>query len=430
MFEALLGFAAMFALMMLRVPIAVSMGVVGLVGIGLMRSWPAALASSTTEILDVAKYTLSVVPLFVLMGNFVTRAGMSRELYRVAYTFIGHRRGGLAMSTIAACAGFGAICGSSIATTATMARVAMPEMRRFNYRDSFAAGSIAAGGTLGILIPPSVIMVLYAIMTEQSIGALFAAGVIPGLLATLFYMVAASVVTRRNPELGPSGERSSWAERLRALRDIWGVLVLFAIVMGGMYGGWFTPTEAAGIGAMGGFLFALARGALTWPVLIDVLVQSARTTAMLFTILIGASIFASFANFTTMPQDLKDFVEQFSIHPIAVIVAICAVYVVLGTAMEELSMILLTVPIFFPLITHLGFDPVWFGILIVCVVEIGMISPPVGMNVFVLRSVLPDVPTGQIWKGVMPFLYADIVRLAVLIAFPVITLWLPRTLGL
>jgi tripartite ATP-independent transporter DctM subunit len=430
MLEALLGFAAMFALMMLRVPIAISMGVVGLVGIGLMRSWPAAIASSTTEILDVAKYTLSVVPLFVLMGNFVTRAGMSRELYRVAYTFIGHRRGGLAMSTIAACAGFGAICGSSIATTATMARVAMPEMRRFNYRDSFAAGSIAAGGTLGILIPPSVIMVLYAIMTEQSIGALFAAGVIPGLLATLFYMVAASVVTRRNPELGPSGERSSWAERLRALRDIWGVLVLFAIVMGGMYGGWFTPTEAAGIGAMGGFLFALARGALTWPVLIDVLVQSARTTAMLFTILIGASIFASFANFTTMPQDLKDFVEQFSIHPIAVIVAICAVYVVLGTAMEELSMILLTVPIFFPLITHLGFDPVWFGILIVCLVEIGMISPPVGMNVFVLRSVLPDVPTGQIWKGVMPFLYADIVRLAVLIAFPVITLWLPRALGL
>jgi C4-dicarboxylate transporter DctM subunit len=430
MLEALLGFAAMFALMMLRVPIAISMGVVGLVGIGLMRSWPAAIASSTTEILDVAKYTLSVVPLFVLMGNFVTRAGMSRELYRVAYTFIGHRRGGLAMSTIAACAGFGAICGSSIATTATMARVAMPEMRRFNYRDSFAAGSIAAGGTLGILIPPSVIMVLYAIMTEQSIGALFAAGVIPGLLATLFYMVAASVVTRRHPELGPSGERSSWGERLRALRDIWGVLVLFAIVMGGMYGGWFTPTEAAGIGAMGGFLFALARGALTWPVLIDVLVQSARTTAMLFTILIGASIFASFANFTTMPQDLKDFVEQFSIHPIAVIVAICAVYVLLGTAMEELSMILLTVPIFFPLITHLGFDPVWFGILIVCVVEIGMISPPVGMNVFVLRSVLPDVPTGQIWKGVMPFLYADIVRLAVLIAFPVITLWLPRALGL
>jgi C4-dicarboxylate transporter DctM subunit len=428
--EALLGFVAMFALMSLRVPIAFSMAVVGFAGLWWMRSWNAAVASTTTEILDIAKYTLSVVPLFVLMGNFVTRAGMSRELYAAAYSFIGHKRGGLAMSTVMACAGFGAICGSSIATTATMARVSMPEMRRFGYRDSFAAGAIAAGGTLGILIPPSVIMVLYAIMTEQSIGALFAAGVVPGIMATLFYMAAAAIVTARNPALGPPGERSSWAERLAALKAIWGVVLLFAIVMGGMYGGWFTPTEAAGIGAMGGFLFALARGTLTWPVLVDILVSSARTTAMLFTILIGASVFASFANFTTMPNDLKDFVEQFQIHPIAVIVAICFVYVLLGTAMEELSMILLTVPIFFPLVTHLGFDPIWFGVLIVCVVEIGMISPPVGMNVFVLRSVLPDVPTSQIWKGVMPFLAADIVRLGVLIAFPIITLWLPKTLGL
>jgi tripartite ATP-independent transporter DctM subunit len=428
--EALLGFVAMFALMSLRVPIAFSMAVVGFAGLWWMRSWNAAVASTTTEILDIAKYTLSVVPLFVLMGNFVTRAGMSRELYAAAYSFIGHKRGGLAMSTVMACAGFGAICGSSIATTATMARVSMPEMRRFGYRDSFAAGAIAAGGTLGILIPPSVIMVLYAIMTEQSIGALFAAGVVPGIMAMLFYMAAAAIVTARNPALGPPGERSSWAERLAALKAIWGVVLLFAIVMGGMYGGWFTPTEAAGIGAMGGFLFALARGTLTWPVLVDILVSSARTTAMLFTILIGASVFASFANFTTMPNDLKDFVEQFQIHPIAVIVAICFVYVLLGTAMEELSMILLTVPIFFPLVTHLGFDPIWFGVLIVCVVEIGMISPPVGMNVFVLRSVLPDVPTSQIWKGVMPFLYADILRLGVLIAFPVITLWLPKTLGL
>jgi tripartite ATP-independent transporter DctM subunit len=430
MIETLLGFVAMFALMSLRVPIAFSMAVVGFAGLWWMRSWNAAVASTTTEILDIAKYTLSVVPLFVLMGNFVTRAGMSRELYAAAYSFIGHRRGGLSMSTVMACAGFGAICGSSIATTATMARVAMPEMRRFGYRDSFAAGSIAAGGTLGILIPPSVIMVLYAIMTEQSIGAMFAAGVLPGLMAMLFYMAAAAIVTARNPELGPPGERSSWAQRLAALKSIWGVVVLFGIVMGGMYGGWFTPTEAAGIGAMGGFLFALLRGTLSWPVLTDILVSSARTTAMLFTILIGASVFASFANFTSMPNDLKDFVEQFQIHPIAVIVAICFVYVLLGTAMEELSMILLTVPIFFPLIVHLGFDPIWFGILIVCVVEIGMISPPVGMNVFVLRSVLPDVPTSQIWKGVMPFLLADILRLAVLIAFPVIALWLPKTLGL
>jgi C4-dicarboxylate transporter, DctM subunit len=430
MFEALLGFAAMFVLMSLRVPIAFSMAAVGLIGIGLMRSWPAALSSTATEILDIAKYTLSVVPLFILMGNFVTRAGLSRELYQASYAFIGHRRGGLAMSTILACAGFGAICGSSIATAATMAKVAMPEMRRFKYQDSFAAGSIAAGGTLGILIPPSVIMVIYGIMTEQSIGALFAAGIIPGIIATIFYIVAAGIVTARNPALGPPGERTSWAGRISALKNIWGVLLLFGVVMGGMYGGFFTPTEAAGVGASGGFLFALFRGRLTVDVIKDVLIDSSRTTAMLFTILIGASVFANFMNFTTLPSDLQAFVTQFQIHPMAVIVAICVIYVILGTAMEELSMILLTVPIFFPLVTALGFDPIWFGILIVCVVEIGMISPPVGMNVFVLRSVLPDVPTAAIWRGVTPFLIADLFRLALLVAVPSITLFLPRLLKL
>jgi C4-dicarboxylate transporter DctM subunit len=430
MTEALLGFGAMFVLMALRIPIAFSMGIVGVVGIGLMRSWNAALSSTATEILDIAKYTLSVVPLFVLMGNFVTRAGMSRELYRAAYSFIGHRRGGLAMSTILACAGFGAICGSSIATTATMARVAMPEMRRFGYRDSFATGAIAAGGTLGILIPPSVIMVIYGIMTEQSIGALFAAGIVPGILATALYMLTAHLVVRRDPAIGPPGARTPWPERMRALADIRSVVLLFVIVLGGLYGGWFTPTEAAGIGASGGFLIALARRELDAASLVHVLTDSARTTAMLFTIVIGASLFANFVNFTTLPSDLREFVLEFGLNPILVVVAICVIYVVLGTAMEELSMILLTVPVFFPLIQALGFDGVWFGILVVCVVEIGMISPPVGMNVFVLRSVLPDVPTGSIWMGVTPFLMADLVRLALLVAFPAITLWLPQLLSL
>ncbi len=416
--------------MVLRVPIAFSMGIAGLAGIGLMRSWPAAFSSSTTEILDIAKYTLSVVPLFVLMGNFVTRAGMSRELYQAAYSFIGHRRGGLAMSTILACAGFGAICGSSIATTATMARVAMPEMRRFNYRDSFAAGAIAAGGTLGILIPPSVIMVIYGIMTETSIGALFAAGIVPGIIATGFYLAAIVYATSRQPTLGPPGERTPWVGRLLALQQIWTVVLLFVVVLGGMYGGWFTPTEAAGVGATGGFFFALLRGHLNFAGLRDVLTESARTTAMLFTILIGASIFANFVNYTTLPDDLKNFVLQLQVSPFAVVLVICLIYIALGTAMEELSMILLTVPIFFPLVTALGFDPVWFGILVVCVVEIGMISPPVGMNVFVLSSVLPDVPTGAIWRGVTPFLVADLFRVAVLIAFPILSLWLPKALGL
>ena len=430
MTEGLLGFAAMFVLMALRVPIAVAMGLVGLVGLGLMRSWPAAMSAAGGEFVDIGSYTLSVVPLFVLMGNFVTRAGMSRDLYQAAYALIGHKRGGLAMSTIAACAGFGAICGSSIATTATMARVAMPEMARYNYAPSFAAGSVCAGATLGILIPPSVILVIYGIMTEQSIGALFAAGVLPGLLATGFYLAASWWTTRRHPEWGPPGEKASWPERRAALGRIWGVLLLFALVMGGMYGGFFTPTEAAGVGAMGGFLFAWARRALTLKVLNEVLVESARTSAMLFTIVIGASLFASFLNFTDMPGALRDFVTSFDAHPVVVIVAICLVYVVLGTAMESLSMMLLTVPIFFPLVTALGFDPIWFGIIVVCVIEISLITPPVGMNIFVLSSVVPGIPTVAIWRGVMPFIGADILRMATLIAFPAISLWLPKTLGL
>ena len=430
MTAGLLGFAAMFALMLLRVPIAVSMGLVGLVGMGLVRSWPAAMSSAAGEFIDIAAYTLSVVPLFVLMGSFVTRAGMSRDLYQAAYALIGHRRGGLALSTIAACAGFGAICGSSIATTATMARVAMPEMRRFHYAPSFAAGSICAGATLGILIPPSVILVIYGIMTEQSIGALFAAGILPGLVATAFYLLASAWVTYRNPSLGPPGERASWPERRAALRRIWGVLLLFALVMGGMYGGLFTPTEAAGVGATGGFLFAWARRALSWAVLREVLVESARTSAMLFTIVIGASMFANFLNYTAMPGALKDFVTGFGVHPVLVIAAICLVYVVLGTAMESLSMMLLTVPIFFPLVTSLGFDPVWFGIIVVCVIEISLITPPVGMNIFVLSSLMPDLPTTVVWRGVMPFIAADILRMSTLIAFPALSLYLPRLLNL
>ena len=430
MTEGLLGFAAMFALMALRVPIAVAMCLVGLVGFALMRSWPAAFSSAAGEFTDIGAYTLSVVPLFVLMGNFVTRAGMSRDLYQAAYALIGHRRGGLALSTITACAGFGAICGSSLATTATMARVAMPEMQRFHYAPAFAAGSVCAGATLGILIPPSVILVIYGIMTEQSIGALFAAGLLPGLLALGCYMLAAVWVTRRHPHYGPPGEKADAATRWAAMRGIWGVLLLFALVMGGMYGGLFTPTEAAGVGAMGGFVFALARGALTWRILREVLVESARTSAMLFTIVIGASLFANFLNFTDLPGALKDFVTGFGVHPILVIVAICLVYVVLGTAMESLSMMLLTVPIFFPLVTSLGFDPVWFGILVVCVIEISLITQPVGMNIFVLSSVMPQLPTTTIWRGVLPFVAADVVRMAVLIAFPAISLVLPRWLGL
>ncbi len=428
MIEGLIGLAAMMLIAFVRVPIALAMAIVGVVGYAYMRdwNWTVAFASAQTKIYETGRnYTLSVVPLFILMGSFTTRAGMSQELFRAAYAFIGHLRGGLAMATILACAGFGAICGSSIATAATMAKVAYPSMKRFGYSDALSTGSIAAGGTLGILIPPSTIMVIYGVFTETNIGKLFAAGVLPGILAAALLCVAVAYVTWRDPKAGPPGERITWRERWLALRDIWAVAALFLFVMGGIYGGAFTATEGAGMGAFGAMAFALWRRALSWRAFYGCLVESARTTAMLFMILIGALMFAEFVNITTMPNDLKSFVDRFNVHPVLVVAAICAIYVILGTAMEELSMILLTIPVFFPVVMHLGFDPIWFGILIVVVVEIGLISPPVGMNLFVLKTLLPEVGTGTVFRGVTPFIVADVVRLAILIAFPAISLWLP-----
>jgi len=390
-------------------------------------NWWVAFATAQTKVYETGRnYTLSVVPLFILMGNLVTRAGMSQELFRAAYAFIGHLRGGLAMATVWASAGFGGICGSSIATAATMAKVAYPSMKRFGYHDQLAAGTVAGAGTLGIMIPPSTIMIIYGVFTETNIGQLFAAGVLPGILGAILLCGAIVYTTWRHPEWGPPGRRSSWGERLAALRDVWAVAALFLFVMGGIYGGLFTATEGAGMGAMGALLFALARRALTWRTLYDALLESARTTSMLFLILIGALMFAEFINITTMPADLKVLVGRLGLSPVMVVSMICAIYVVLGTAMEELSMVLLTMPVFFPVVVQLGFDPVWFGIIIVCVVEIGLISPPVGMNMFVLKTLLPHVPTGTVFRGVMPFMWADVVRLAILVAFPIISLWLPR----
>ncbi len=469
---ALIAFAAMLALTFLRVPIALAMGVVGIAGTALMKGWPPAMAMATQVTYETGfQYAFSVVPLFILMGNFVTRAGMAEELYAVCYAFLGHLRGGLAMATITACGGFGAICGSSLATAATMSRVAMPPMRKFGYSKELGAGSIAAGGTLGILIPPSTVLVLYGIISETSIGKLFAAGILPGVFGILFYSVAVQWTIWRKPESGPRGERVSWRERMQLLRGvgaffllaavlIWlanirmfapddaavlgalgtialafiyrgvvGVLALFALVMGGIYGGLFTPTEAAGIGAAGAFAFALARGKLDWRSTFEVLLESARTTSMLFVILIGAMMFANFINYTSMPGDLRDFVGRFELSPIVVIAAMCVIYVLLGCVLESISMILLTVPVFYPLVQHMGYDLVWFGIIVVVVTEISLITPPIGMNVFVLRTLLPDVSTSTIFRGVMPFIVADIFRLALLVAFPVISLLLPRYMG-
>jgi len=431
MLEALLGLAAMLLLSFCRVPIALSMGLVGFGGLWWMKGLGPSLASATTVVYESGfQYTLSVIPLFILMGNLIGRAGMSEELFDAAFAWFGHLRGGLAMSSIVASAGFGSVCGSSVATAATMCRVCYEPMKKFGYSDELATGSIASGGTLGILIPPSTLMVIYGILTNTNIGALFAAGMLPGVLATVLLMLAVVYVTWRNPAAGPPGPRSDWPTRWRTLKGIWGVTFLFALSVGGIYGGVFTATEGAGIGAFGALCFALARHTLTWESLLEVLLESVRTSGMLFLILVGALVFANFVNFTSMPDDLKNFVAQYSVHPMWVMSAICVIYVLLGTAMEELSMILLTVPLFFPLVTGLGFDPVWFGIIIVVVVEIGLISPPVGMNMFVVRSLLPNVATSTIFRGVMPFVVADIVRLAILVAFPAISLWLPKLLKL
>lgn len=426
MTAALLGILMVFVLSIVRMPLAFAMGIVGVVGLGVLKSWDVAAITATQVVYDTGfAYTLSVVPLFILMGNFVARAGLAHELFHAAYVFVGHVRGGLAHATVIACAGFSSICGSSVASAATMAKVAYPAMRRQGYSNELSAGVISAGGTLGIMIPPSTVLVIYGIVTETSIGKLFAAGILPGLACTLLMMGAVAWVTWRNPLAGPPAEVTTWGERFRALRSVWSVALLALVVFGGIYGGIFTATEAAGIGASGAFMFALLRRSLTFGSLLTILVESARTTAMVFTILIGASIFSSFINFTSMPTDLRNWILQMNLAPMMVVATMMLIYVVLGTVMEELSMVLLTIPVFFPVVVSLGFDPVWFGVLIVLVVQIGLISPPVGMNLFVLRSLLKEVQIVEIFRGIWPFVGALIVALILCLVYQPFALWLP-----
>lgn len=430
MIAAGIGFAAVILMVFLRIPIAFAMALVGTVGFALLNDWaPAFSLVGLTARTTAESYELSVVPLFILMGNFVSRSGLSSELYAASHAFLGHRRGGLAMATIVACGGFSAICGSSLATAATMAKVAMPSMRRYGYANSLATGSIAAGGTLGILIPPSVILVIYALITRTSVTKLFAAGILPGVLGVLCYLAAVRFMIWRNPSLGPAAERTGWRGRLQALRHIWGVIVLFVVVIGGIYAGVFTPTEAAGIGAFGGFLFALARHSLNWRILFEILAETATTTAMLFFVLIGALIFANFINDAQMPQELAKLITGLNVPPLTVILVILLIYLVLGCVFESLSMLLLTVPVFVPLVQGLGFDLIWFGIVVVVVTEISLITPPIGMNVFIIKGIAPDVPLGSIYRGVLPFVLAQIILIAIIVGFPEIALWLPGTMG-
>jgi C4-dicarboxylate transporter, DctM subunit len=426
MVESLIGFAALLGLAFVGVPLGFAMLLVGLVGFMVERNLNAALSMTGQQVLDFStNYGLTVLPLFVLMGTFIHRARLSEELYDATNAWLGHRRGGLAMATIAACAGFAAVSGSSLATAATMSKVAMPPMRRFNYADSLASGTIAAGGTLGILIPPSVPMVIYGILTETDIGKLFIAGIVPGLLLVVLFFAAISLVTLIRPEMGPRGERMTWPQRWRTMQKVWGIVVLFVVVLGGIYVGVFTPTEAAAIGAAGAMLFALGRGMLDLTALFRSLVDAGRTTAMIFLVGFGALVFANFINLAGLPAAMVDWIDSLDVSPVGVVLAICLIYIVLGCVFDSLAMLLLTVPIFFPIVEPLGIDPVWFGIVVIIVVEIGLITPPIGMNVFMVNTVLRDIDIWTIFNGVWPFLVATLVGLGLIIVFPQIALFLP-----
>lgn len=429
MLAACLGFLVAFAFILFQTPIATALGLVGFGGYVLLSGWNPALSMVATVTRDsTLVYTLIVLPLFVLMGNLVAGAGISNDLFRAAQAFIGRRRGGLAMATVAACGGFGAICGSSVATAATMGKVAIPAMRKLGYADSLSAASVAAGGTLGILIPPSIIMVVYGVATQTHIGMLFAAGIVPGIIAILGYMAAVQWTVWRNPDAAPLGEELEKLDRLALLRALWPVVVIFGVVMGGIYGGLFTSIEASGIGAAAAMVFALSRHNLGLRDIYAIFTDTAQTSAMMFAIILGAALFGEFINMTGVHEGLLRVVQGSGLPPFGVILMMVVMYILLGSVLESLSMILLTVPIFFPIIKALGYDPVWFGILIVVVVEVGLIHPPIGVNLFVIRSVMPDIPMMTVVRGVVPFIVADLLRILLIAAVPALSLWLPQLL--
>lgn len=397
---SILIFLLLFLLLAIGLPIGFAMAATGFLGSALLIDLNAALALlGQTAFETTITFNLSIVPMFILMGYFASNSGLSQALFRACNTWLGHRRGGLALATIGGCGAFAAVCGSSIATAATMTQVALPEMKRFNYDDSLATGSIAAGGTIGILIPPSVILVLYGILTETNIGELFLAGFIPGILTIVFFMATIAITTRIFPESGPRGEKTSFKQKIMAFKDVWGTVLLFVLVIGGIYTGIFSPEEAAGIGASGALALALFARTMTWHIFVDCLMKTVATSAMIFTILIGAILFNNFLVLSAVPDAIGSWIGALPFSGTTIMLIILLIYLVMGCALDSLAMILLTIPIFFPVIANLGFDPIWFGIIIVMVVELGLITPPVGMNVFIIKGMAPEVPLSKIYKG-------------------------------
>ena len=421
------GFIALVALMFLKIPVGFVMALVGLLGFALLVSWDAALHLMAQDFTSVfGSYNLTVIPLFVLMGQLAHHSGMSGRLFHAAYRFFGSLPGGLAVATIGACAGFSAICGSTSATAATMAAVALPEMKKYNYDPALATGVVAAGGSLGILIPPSTIFIVYGIMTEQSVGKLFLAGVMPGILMTLLFVATVFIWTWNRPDLAKPGASFTLREKIASLAGVVETLILFVAVMGGLFIGIFTPTEAAAIGAFGTLVIAVAGRHLSWRGFVQSLVETTRVTCMILVIVAGATVFGHFLAITRIPFDVGAWVMGLQMPPWAVMGLIILVYLSLGCLMDSLAMIMLTIPIFFPVITALGFDPIWFGVIIVLVTGMGVITPPVGINVYVVAGVARDVPLHVIFRGAVNLLAAQIVTAALLILFPQIALWLPQ----
>lgn len=422
---AIAGFGIMFILIVLHVPIGVAMGVVGVAGFAAIVGIDPALTLLATEPASVfTNLDLAVIPLFLLMGSLAAAAGLASDIYNLAYAFIGHRRGGLALATIGGCGGFGAVCGSAIATTATFGRVALPEMLQRGYSPSLAAGAIASGGTLGIIVPPSSIMVIYAILTEQFIVHLFIAAIVPAIMAIGFYLIATIVYVHFiDPKAGPAGPRMPWPERWQVIKANWGVLLLATVVLGGIYSGIFTVNEAAAVGVTLALAFAILRRRLTWRGFLNVLVESSATSLMVYVMIIGASIFSYFMSVAHAPDRLIASINSLDLSGGMVIAILLVMYVVLGAVFDEVAALVMTMPFVLPVIKHFGYDLVWWGIINVIIVEIGMICPPIGINVFVIHGMRNDIKIGAIYRGIMPYLAADVVRLALLTMFPALSLW-------
>ncbi len=422
----LIGIAALFLLIFSRMPVGFVMAIVGFLGFGVLVSFYASLNLIAKDIYSVfGSYNLTVIPLFVLMGQLAFHSGISKRLFAAAYKFIGHWPGGLAIATIGACAGFAAICGSTNATAATMAAVTLPEMKRYNYKPELATGVVAAGGSLGILIPPSVIFIVYGILTEQSIGKLFMAGLIPGLLLTGLFVITIVIWTTLRPELGPRGPKVGFAEKMRSLLGLIETLILFVLIMGGLFWGFFTPTEAGAVGAFGTLILAVVRRNLSWKGFITSLFETTRTSCMILVIVAGATIFGHFLAVTRIPFDIANWISAFDLPRAVIMLIIILLYLIGGCIIDALALIMLTIPIFFPVIINLNYDPIWFGVIIVLVTQIGVITPPVGINVYVVSGVARDVPLHVIFKGVMPLLAALILGTLLLIPFPQLALFLP-----